>query len=87
MMVVVFCLFRFVVNRNHQSKKHSASFFYFGNSYQMMMGENIEAGNATDLDWVIYFMYTTLINIIALNLLISIIAQTFADVLERFEAT
>lgn len=51
------------------------------------MGENIDVGTSTDLDWVIYFAYTTLINIVALNLLISIISNTFDNVLMSFDAT
>jgi len=53
----------------------------------MMMGENIDAGESNNLDWVVYFAYTCLINIVALNLLISIISNTFDNVLSSFDAT
>jgi len=51
--------------------------YRFGKNYQIIFGENPLKQNMTNYDWVLYFIFTIILNIVAFNLLISLISNTF----------
>lgn len=72
--VLIFTLLDMAI---HKGIKGQEGFFYnYGSLYQTWMGEN-PGLNITLQDWLVYFFFTNLVNIIALNLLISIISNTY----------
>jgi len=48
--------------------------------YQVMFGENPDLTKSPRFDWFIYICFTLMVNVVALNLLISIIGETFGNV-------
>jgi len=57
-----------------------------GDSYQMLYGENPAADRMSWLHWSIYFGFTLLLNVVSLNLLISIISNTYDKVQQSMDA-
>lgn len=57
-----------------------------GDFYLTMMGENPE-GEISALRWLIYILFTVLVNIVALNLLIAILSNTYDIVMAQLDAT
>lgn len=58
----------------------------FGKMYATLFGENPNIESMHYLDWIIYLAFTMLLNIVSLNLLISIISNTFDKVQESMNA-
>jgi len=78
--VLVFTLLDMAIHKGIEGKE---GFFYnYGSLYQTWMGEN-PGLNIELQDWLVYFFFTNLVNIIALNLLISIISNTY----DKIQAT
>ena len=77
MIILIFTLLDMIVHS--QSEGHKGFWFEYGNLYRTVMGENLET-NSTFYEWLVYFFFTMLVNIIALNLLIAIITNTFDKV-------
>ena len=48
-----------------------------------MFGENPSLDNLPSVDWYLYVVGTIIINTVALNLLISIIGETFSNVMTK----
>lgn len=48
-----------------------------GETYQIIFGENPDAGEMNYLQWIGYMIVTVLINIVCLNLLIAILSNTY----------
>lgn len=57
-----------------------------GEFYMTMLGENAE-GDSSALKWLIYILFTVLVNIVALNLLIAILSNTYDNVMASLDAT
>jgi len=53
----------------------------FGKIYSVLFGENPNAKDMTNLEWAIFFIFTCSMNIIAFNLLISLVSNTFDKVM------
>ena len=51
-----------------------------GQQYQAIFGENPEADKLSTTGWILYVMFSLIVNIIALNLLIAILSDTFENV-------
>jgi len=58
---------------------------YIGQYYQFALGE-IPFEEYSYVTWIVYVIFTLLIQIVALNLLIAILSQTFAEVYETMNA-
>lgn len=56
-----------------------------GKNYQVMFGENPEEALST-IEWTSYILSTLFINIVGLNLLISVITEVFENVNEKINA-
>lgn len=54
--------------------------------YQFMLGENPYGDNMTTTSWLVYIIFTMLVQVIALNLLIAILSETFANVYATMDA-
>jgi len=48
--------------------------------YQVMFGENPDLTKSPRFDWFLYICFTLMVNVVALNLLISVIGETFGNV-------
>ena len=48
--------------------------------YQLIWGENPDGSEMSSLEWVAYLVFTIIINIVALNLIITLIGETFDEV-------
>lgn len=65
--------------------KHSANIpKYIGFFYQLILGEN--PSGMLLLEWMIYVLFTILVNIIAMNLLIAILSNTYDKVMSTLDA-
>jgi len=89
MIILIFCLVDNVVHQHHRDAKRRElpAFYNFGMTYQQLLGENPHGRGMSNLDWFIFFAFTTLLNIVALNLLISLISNTFDKVLMSLDAS
>lgn len=56
-----------------------------GRNYQQMFGENPEEAMMV-IEWITYIMSTLLINIVGLNLLISVITEVYENVTAKLNA-
>lgn len=79
--VLLFSFFENILDPGHDNKKNRAFLYEFGKSYGILFGENPDQSAMSNLDWIYYFSLTTLLNIVAFNLLISLISNTFDRVL------
>lgn len=62
---------------------------FFGNVglfYMFMLGENPYDTPETTTSWLVYVIFTMLVQVIALNLLIAILSETFANVYATMDA-
>jgi len=59
-------------------------FSYFitllGGEYQQMFGENPSPDDMKGIKWMLYFMSSMVMNVVALNLLIAVISETYGKV-------
>lgn len=66
------------------------SFSYFitllGGEYQQMFGENPSPDDMKGIKWMLYFMSSMVMNVVALNLLIAVISETYGKVQDTYEA-
>lgn len=86
-MIFIFTLIQAVLDKDGAFSM-SEFFLTFGQSYQIMLGENPNPNEdlTSRTHWIIYFGYTLLVNIVSLNLLISVISNTFDCVQASMEA-
>lgn len=54
--------------------------------YMFMLGENPYEGNNSIIAWFVYLTFTILVQIVALNLLIALLSETFANVTAMMQA-
>jgi len=73
---------------SHGSSSYSLSTFLhvLGTKYQQMHGANPAPASMHALQWGLYFCSTMLINIVSLNLLISVISNTYDRVQGAMDA-
>lgn len=79
--VIMFAILNFSIEQ--KSFKERSFTTQAGTMYQIIFGENpdIEWDNHHGtLPFIIYFMFTILINIVMLNLLIQLVSDTYSDV-------
>jgi len=50
-----------------------------------MLGENPELENLPIVEWYLFFFFSLIINTVALNMLISIIGETFGNVMQDMD--
>jgi len=86
LMITIFSLIQYTIRYKEYTKHDTANLFVFGNSYLTLFGENPDSLHITDLQWIVYFCYSTLLSIVALNLLISLISNTFDKVLMSLDS-
>lgn len=60
---------------------------YLGIWYQVILGENFYYNSMSSLHWGIYVLFTVLVNIMAMNLLIAILSNTYDNVMSSLDAT
>lgn len=91
--VAMFVLSFSLVNYQNQyvekgGKKKSIA-EYLGAQYQTVFGENLELDPSSKytIEWILYIFFTVLINIVLLNLLISIISEDYERVQSQKKST
>jgi len=65
----------------HSSEDHLTTLQRFGKIYSILFGENPNRKKMSHLEWVIFFVFSCSMNIIAFNLLISLVSNTFDKVM------
>lgn len=78
--VFTFAVMNYIIPYKDNAGKNESFYKHLGNQYQIVYGENPDPNNT--LQWVIYTSFTLFINVLVLNLLISIIGATFEKVTE-----
>lgn len=91
LMIIIFLMsivqgLYFVEGIEDATKVRDNLLFNIGDFYLTMMGENPE-GDISALRWLIYILFTILVNIVALNLLIAILSNTYDIVMAQLDAT
>lgn len=66
---------------------YSHFFPMFGDTYQIIFGENPDPKEMTIQMWMAYIMFTILVNITCLNLLIAILSNTYDNVQVSLDST
>ena len=54
--------------------------------YQFMIGENPYESSMSTTAWIVYIIFTVVVQIVALNLLIAVLSETFANVTAKMDA-
>jgi hypothetical protein len=81
LIVLLFAFIEKVLN-NGELIRHKKNMLYtFGKQYQTLFGENPDKEKNSNVEWLIFFFFTTILNIVAFNLLVSLVSNTFDKVL------
>lgn len=76
---------------NYNNEKTTASirrhfFINIGKFYQFLLSESPYKGNQSYTAWIVYLIFTIIVQIVALNLLIALLSNTFANVYATMNA-
>jgi len=66
---------------SQESKKPKDAGTLFKEMYEVMHGENPELDNIPTIEWYLYLIFSLMTNVVALNLLVSVIGETFGNVI------
>lgn len=74
-------------NASHHHYHHVEKIVtYLGSFYQLVLGVNPDGNQMTGLQWVIYLLFTVLVNVTSMNLLIAILSNTYDKVMSTLDA-
>jgi len=88
LMVIIFTLLQ-KISQTTAGKKVTKSFNFIesiGSNYELLLGDNVTTNHQTANDWLIFIVFTVMINLILLNLLISVVFNTFDRIQHSMES-
>lgn len=89
LMVIIFTLLQKISQTTIVGQKVTKSFNFIqsiGSNYELLLGDNVTTNHQTSNDWLIFIVFTVMINLILLNLLISVVFNTFDRIQHSMES-